>query len=187
MAIKELQGWFDDRAQNGFKIDGLTHGAGNIPTGNGAIESRNHFIITPELLAEQYKVLLHNPDKDDAFRGDLTAMLSYTTPLYANKQGEDLLKGFQQLIGEITPNKRRKEINMTMLKSDVKKFNFVPDSMLVGLKGLTADVKKQVYRFPSIFLLDIKILLNSMAGTSWQALESLIRERQISQHLGEVL
>mgnify|MGYP001793048346 CR=1 FL=1 len=34
MNVKELYGWFEDKAKNGFKIDGLAPGAGNIPTGN---------------------------------------------------------------------------------------------------------------------------------------------------------
>ena len=34
MAVQELHGWFDDKAKNGFKIDGLAKGAGNIPTGH---------------------------------------------------------------------------------------------------------------------------------------------------------
>ena len=41
MAIEELQGWFDDQAKNRFKIDGLSPGAGNIPTGNGVNQKKN--------------------------------------------------------------------------------------------------------------------------------------------------
>ena len=60
MAIEELHGWFDDKSKNGFKIDGVAKGAGNIPTGNG-LKNVNHFIITPEQLAKRYKTIL---DKD---------------------------------------------------------------------------------------------------------------------------
>lgn len=45
MAIKELKGWFDDRSKNGFKIDGLSPGAGNIPTGNELPEKSNHLSL----------------------------------------------------------------------------------------------------------------------------------------------
>ena len=77
MNIKELYGWFDDKAKNGFKIDGLAPGAGNIPTGNSP-KNKNHFIVTPEQLAERYKAILDNPDPKEALRGDLTSMLTYT-------------------------------------------------------------------------------------------------------------
>ena len=77
MAIEELQGWFDDQAKNGFKIDGLSPGAGNIPTGNWVNQNKNCFIITPEDLAAVYEEALKNP-KEEALRGELTAMLTYT-------------------------------------------------------------------------------------------------------------
>ena len=89
MNVKELCGWFEDKAKNGFKIDqgvltpwidGLAPGAGNIPTGNSP-NNRNHFIITPEQLANRYKAILDNPDPE-ALRGDLTSMLTYTKSLY---------------------------------------------------------------------------------------------------------
>ena len=82
MAIEELEGWFEDQAQNGFKIDGLAKGAGNIPTGNGP-QNKNHFILTPLQLADKYRVVLDNPDPKEALRGDLTAMLTYVAPLYS--------------------------------------------------------------------------------------------------------
>ena len=50
MAIEELQDWFDDKAKNGFKIDGLAKGAGKIPTGNGSTNQKNHFILTVDEL-----------------------------------------------------------------------------------------------------------------------------------------
>ena len=62
MAINKLQGWFYDTSKNGFKIDGLSEGAGNIPTGNGSEVKENHFIVTPQELADRYQGILHNPD-----------------------------------------------------------------------------------------------------------------------------
>ena len=53
MNVKQLGGWFSDAAKNGFKIDGLAAGAGNIPTGSKP-QNRNHFIVTPEQLADRY-------------------------------------------------------------------------------------------------------------------------------------
>ena len=82
MAIEELHGWFDDKSKNGFKIDGLAKGAGNIPTGND-LKNVNHFIVTPKQLAKRYKTILDNPDPKEALRGDLTSMLTYTMSIYS--------------------------------------------------------------------------------------------------------
>ena len=109
MAIDELKQWFDDKAKNGFKIDGLSDGAGNIPTGNGSKGQKNHFIVTPSELADRYKHVLHNPDPEESLRGDLTAMLAYTSPLYSYQEGEtdgDLLQELQ--------NKMKTVVNKVM-------------------------------------------------------------------------
>ena len=87
MAIDELCSWFEDKSKNGFKIDGLLEGAGNIATGNGSEAKKNHFIVTPQELADRYRKVLHNPDPTESVRGDLTAMLTYTKSLYTHKLG----------------------------------------------------------------------------------------------------
>ena len=82
MAVDELRGWFDDTAKNGFKIDGLAPGAGNIPTGNLLDKNQNYFIVTPEELARRYEKILNSPD-ESALRGDLTSMLTYMKTFYS--------------------------------------------------------------------------------------------------------
>ena len=182
MAIKELHGWFDDQAKNGFKIDGLAKGAGNIPTGN-SLKNRNHFIITPEKLAVKYKAVLNNPDPDEALRGDLTAMLAYTASLYSHQnEKSQLLHRFKQMIEPLPVNQSRADLNMRMLKADARKFNFVPDVRL-AVKGYNCDVKKEVYRFPSILLLDICIVCGCAERTSWASLEALAEQGKVSQDL----
>ena len=55
MNIEELakDKWFEDKSQNGFKVDRLSLNAGNLPTGNGSEEKRNKFIATvDEVVAE---------------------------------------------------------------------------------------------------------------------------------------
>ena len=95
MGIKELEGWFDDTSQNGFKIDGLACGAGNIPTGNDMDKPKNYFICTPQELGSRYKEILDNPS-DESIRGDLTAMLKFTVSIYST--GSDLLPELRSLI-----------------------------------------------------------------------------------------
>ena len=57
MDIDELKGWFDDLSTNGLKIDGLTTGAGNVPTGNGKTEGYQ-LIVTPDILMQHIKTCL---------------------------------------------------------------------------------------------------------------------------------
>ena len=180
MAIEELRSWFEDKSKNGFKIDGLLEGAGNIPTGNGSEAKKNHFIVTPQELAERYREVLHNPDPAESIRGDLTAKLTYTKLLYthnigASNGGNGLRKQFHESILAIKPNEVRKDANMTMLATDAEKFNFVPSSDLAQ-KGFNADVKKELYRFPSILLLDICVVLGTNGGTSWDSLQTLTEQ-----------
>ena len=193
MNVKQLGGWFSDAAKNGFKIDGLAAGAGNIPTGSKP-QNRNHFIVTPEQLADRYKYILDNPDPSEALRGDLTSMLTYTRSLYLhrnhNKQNQNkqmsLLQRFNDLISPLVPNQDRKNMNMKMLNTDAKKFKFIPDHNL-SIKGFNADVKKELYRFPSIILLDICIVSGCVSKTSWESLVNLLHKEKISQDLFESL
>ena len=76
-----------------------------------------------------------------------------------------LREQFHESILAIQPNEVRKDANMTMLATDAKKFNFVPSNDLAE-KGFNADVKKELYRFPSILLLDICIEFGINGGTS---------------------
>ena len=122
MAIDELKGWFDDRAEIGFQIDGLASGAGNIPTGNGIGTKINQFIVTPADLASRYKCVLDNPDEHEALRGDLTAMLKYTKLFYTRQESKvDLHGEFRKRVELITPNQAREDINLKMFQTDMKK------------------------------------------------------------------
>ena len=188
MAVDELKPWFEDKAKNGFKIDGLLQGAGNIPTGNGSEATRNHFIVTPQELADRYLHTLHNPDRTQSVRGDLTAMMAYTKSLYVHhdKHSEGLLGQFHTMTVSAKINASREEANLEMLKTDAKKFNFLPDHSL-GNKGFNADVKKEIYRYPSILLLDISIVTSCIGQTSWDSLELLTQRGFISHDVSESL
>lgn len=183
MAIEELK-WFDDKARNGFKIDGLSLGAGNIPTGNGTKDEKNRFITTPEALATLYKRVLKNP-QEEALRGDLTAMLTYTKAFYSHGQ-KDLRNVFRKKVQNLKPNQDRRTMNMNMLKADAEKFKYDLSCKLMS-NGYTANVKKELYRLPSILLLDIVIVLGQQSSTSWEALECLIHQQRISHDIGVAL
>lgn len=188
MAIEELEGWFEDKAMNGFKIDGLSDMAGNIPTGNGSLTcQRNHFIVTVEELAEKYQKVLDNPEREKALRGDMTSMLTYLKPIFMhNTNNRDLLRKLKDRIKDCRPNQERQAINSEMLNTDVAKFDFKPSKDLVE-KGFAADVKREIYRFPSILLLDIAIVTKSAGENSWDTLKVLGRDNRISAQLQSAL
>ena len=209
MAVDELreQKWFDDKSKNGFKIDGLAPQAGNIPTGNGIPKTRvddqpsgylptgngnplqrNHFITTPEDLAKRYEAILHNPVKEDAMMGDLTAMLAYMKTVYSynppfNQGCPDILESLKTLLRAISPNQRREEVNKQMLLNDMSKFDFKPDKKLMGDRGVTVDVKKDLYRFPSILVYDLSIVFNCFGDSVWETIELLHQRKHISEYV----
>ena len=69
--------------------------------------------------------MLNNPDPEKALRGDLTAMMAYTTSVYSHQNPQSsLLQEFKELIRPLKRNQTRKDINEQMLTTDSKKFNF---------------------------------------------------------------
>ena len=180
MAIKELDGWFQDMAKNGFKIDGLSPGAGNIPTGNGQTDKGYKFITTPDDLFSAYRRVSENPDKD-SIRGDLTAMVSYMSLIYSsNKDNTTLLSRLKSKIQAVQLTEERKLANNDMLTNDVKKFSFKPDQRLVG-QAYTVDAKRQLYRFPSILLFDLTVIHRVFENDAWATAERLFSMKKISE------
>lgn len=161
MAIPELMtwdeskgknsSWFDDVAMNGFKIDGLGQMAGNIPTGNGSAQQQNHFICTVDELTERYKAILDAPHPDISIRGDLTAMLATTVCIFGDYR---LYEDFRAKINSYQPNDLRKNATNRMLANDASNFDFKLDADLTHTRHLKTDV----YRYPSILLLNLRIL-----------------------------
>ena len=183
MAIDELteRNWFDDKSKNGFKIDGLAQGAGNIPTGNGSANKENHFILTPAELLDKYRNILLHPDPKEALRGDLTAMVKYMKPIFTyGVTGTSLLENLRSEIEEIAPNKARIDINQNMLQRDMKNFDFKPNPELQR-QGFTVNVKKQLFRFPSIILLDLAIAFRIHGESVWNILTQLLNKKLVSQ------
>ena len=73
-----------------------------------------------------------------------------------------------------------------MLQADTTKFNFTPDETIHD-KGFTVNVKKEMYRFPSILLLDLAIVYQCTGETSWETATELITKGNVPKHLGNEL
>ena len=182
MNLKELKGWFDDKQQSGFKIDGLGEWAGNIPTGNGSTNEKNHFIVTVEELLKRYQKKLNEPDKGTD-KADMTAMLQYMKLVFSHgENANELLTDFLAKKERLKTNTARDDANRRMFEADAKKYSFKPDQALIG-KGYTVNSKLELYRYPSILLYNISILSKFIAGDSWNTLRGLRNNGIISQSL----
>lgn len=159
--------WFNDDTKNGVKIDGLGSWAGNIPTGgDGDIEDRNKFICTVDELACKYKSVLDHPDPKKAVKGDMTALLSSTIPVFGDHRLHDR---FRSLIGSYHPNAKRQNITLDMLASDAKQFQLGLGPKLTYTRNLKSDI----YRYPSILILNLKILYSVSWGDPWDVIAEL--------------
>ena len=170
MNIEELKGvgkWFDDMSVSGFKIDGLQKNAGNIPTGNGSEKQMNQFIQTVNGMVDAYKHILLNPDGEASKMGDLSAMLSSTVLFYGN---HELYDEFVSKKAAIKPLDSRRQASLAMLQSDMNKFDYQPDETMTHIK----DIKNDFYRFPSIVILDLKILHHVSSLSVWETLDTLM-------------
>lgn len=163
---KFIKHWFNDCSKNGFKIDGLGDWAGNIPTGGGSKERQNQYINTVEGLVNQYQTVLAKPDPKESLRGDLSAMLANTIHIYG---AESLHTDFRSRIASCQPNSDRREATMKMLQNDVQKFNFEPGSTLTHIR----DAKWDIYRYPSLLILDLKIMHGIDSCDPWEVINQL--------------
>ena len=171
LEIEEMKRWFVATRALGYQIDGITKSAGNVPTGNS--DRRNIFIKTPQELTALYKNKLHDPT-EGSLRGDLTAMLRYTSKIYSHGAGDELLERFvaeRCNLDKQTPEKRFRS-DLKMLCQDLKKHEFCPD-FDEYTAGFNTSVKTSLYRLPSLLSLDTAIVLGQSKESSWKALESL--------------
>ena len=178
--------WFEDGAMNGFKIDGLSAKAGNIPSGNGLPGTpENYLIVTPEAMVERYQTMLHAPEPNHEQPGDLTDMLSYTKEFYRHAKGSLLYDNFCKAISDVVPNKLRQDASMTMLNSDICSYDFIPgDPQKLSTGSTSLNLKTDIYRYPSIIVYDLKIILGmKQHGDSWQTLHDMKLSGRLSESL----
>ena len=186
MSIDELQKdkWFEDEAMNGFKIDGLSFNAGNIPTGNGLPGTlKNHLIGTPAELIERYKFLLDNPSPNPEHPGDLTDMLSYTREFYSRNNNSTLYKQFCESISSFTPNNERDKATLSMLTKDIGSYDFIPgESLKPQTSSHSLNLKTDIYRYPSIIIYDLKIIFGlKQQDDSWQTLSTMMSSGRLCE------
>ena len=173
MNIAELKGWFDDKSTNGFKIDGLSVKAGNIPTGNGSTQPKYRMIMTVDEAVLWYEGVFTAPDEEESVRGDESAMLCNTCHIH----GEKILHNkFTSRIASLFQNLARKAATKAMISNDIEKFEFLPDEKLVQVR----NVKEDLFRFPSLMVFDLRQFHQLWVKDSWEVIEELRRLSIIS-------
>ena len=178
MAIEELSEdeWFVDSCVSGFKIDGLKEKAGNIPTGNGQSEQKNHFIATvDEMFIKYWDIYRRVPDKKKALRGDLSAILASIVCAYGDVS---IVDDLQRKLKAIETIQRREEASREMLSIDSVKFHFQPDSQLT----LKHHVKEKFFRYPTLITYDYKIVHNIHAQSTFDVIREMKAKNLITQN-----
>lgn len=175
MDIQELKG-FDDKEQNGYKIDGLQPKAGNIPTGNGRPGQTNKFVLTVKELIKKYRTIWNNPDPKESIKGDFTAMLGHTAVIYGDCE---LLNKFEAAKLSMPANKARLDAHHAMIREDINDYDFLPLEELT-VKFHKTNLKSAIYRYPSILIYNLKLIYSIKCTDSWETLKKLHRQGLIS-------
>ena len=179
MNIEELEGWFKDKSKSGFKIDGLRANAGNIPTGNGEPQSKNKYICTVAYLLGRYRHIFQNPiaelkreDRPPELIGDESGLLAYVRLITSScSEGDMLFTQLEDGIRDTELNDERRNVATLVLETDYCKHYIFPYMSLFN--GSCMDVKSEIYRFPSMLVLNLKILQSVKSSSSWETLQQI--------------
>ena len=185
--INELEMGFTPNAQNmvsGYKIDGITEWAGNMPTGNGKVNGQSLTFTVDELI-EFCKKEAESPVQELADKSD---MLSSTVVIYTNEEGETskLHEEFRRRrieyeqtraahIEEVG-NKRRDSF-----AQDIKKYTFLPDFVrFQPPKNLDLQIKYDIFRYPTLLANNVKVCMAWNISYPWKIFLNLHKEDFLS-------
>ena len=176
---------------NGFKIDGITERAGNIPTGNGK-EGCQSLILTVEELMELYKNSAEAP-----FGGELadkSDMLSSTVVIYTNAgHTSDLHEKFRvaREAYECTEAKHHSGVSKKRLQffaNDIKYYTFVPEFVRYQPpKNQDVQIKTDIFRYPTLLANNIKLCMGLSYSFSWDTYSALYSKRILSAETHQYL
>ena len=109
----------------------------------------------------------NNPDKI----GDDSDMLHCMKLLYYSTTGKDLFIDLEDRIYSMERTVERFDAARDILHQDIEKYDINP---LESLKsGSVMHVKADIYRYPSLLVLDLKIFLNINSSSPWETISLL--------------
>ena len=171
----------DQPPVNGFKIDGISPKAGNIPTANGLPAGRR-LIQTVEGLLQIYKAEL-NSDLDIHKPGDLSALLGSSVLILSHDGGEKLYNQFCDRVNtyeeeEALHTKSVMLKRLITLKVDVDNHDFLPEykdgpHYNHSRRPTAIQVKSNIFRYPTLLATNLRLSLNLATKNPWQTIDLL--------------
>ena len=154
----------------GYRIDGITTKAGNIPTGNGK-QGGQSLTLTVEEFAKLYQISSASPFDDMA--GDKSDMISSSVFIYSNDGDmSTLYEQFMTMLkDECAKAKASEDVNKKRFKSfarDIKSYTFIPEFVqFQPPDNLNVNVKIDIFRYSTLLANNLKVCLGLNSERSW--------------------
>eukprot|EP00058_Branchiostoma_floridae_P013427 XP_002598915.1 hypothetical protein BRAFLDRAFT_79846 [Branchiostoma floridae] len=163
---------YDWKTPRGFAFDGAMPSACKTPLGREAVDGKPalELIMTPtEMASLQEKQALAKEDHEH-----LSEILSTVTWIEGDKR---LVEDYQGRVDSATPNLVRKAV--ITLFHDANKYQ--KDINSIYKPGFQYDVKKEIYRFPTLTINNLGICFESKRNTPWEVIDALRDNKHISE------
>lgn len=181
---KKSSSWFKDMAMSGFKFDGITPSAGNIPTGNGLAGSRPLTFTVAELI-DSYKKVLESP-KGAKTVGNISYFFATTVRIHSTDGGKTIYGEFvsqrSSYEKEASKHRQASQNRVSILKADIEAYQFVPD-FEIGYHSQNAQVKSDIFRWPTLLAQNLNIVLLLEKTTPWEVYAVLREQKILSEEL----
>jgi len=165
----------------GFRFDGISEDAGNIPTGKPG-QPLN--ILTVNSLLKMYKE--EAMSQTGKLISDKSDLLSSAVMIYHNNEGElifsEFLKEREKFELENAVNcKHIVEKRLRTFFKDMEKYSFKPKFTSFGPpENFDVKVKTDIFRFPTLLATDIGNLLRLPSRYSWKKYADMVKQNILS-------
>ncbi|KAF6034544.1 hypothetical protein EB796_007152 [Bugula neritina] len=164
----------------GYRIDGLTPNAGNIPTGNRLGRS---LTFTVEQAVKLYKEEVMSPSEKLASLSDLliTSQLIYCSDDGAKLHGRFMkeIATYEKVTAQNDHKVKRKRLERLSL--DLQKYDFLPEFEFKTVIGEDVKVKVDIFRYITLLATNLNIALCFQLNFPWKVYESLYQSGIISK------
>ncbi|KAF6035449.1 hypothetical protein EB796_006232 [Bugula neritina] len=164
----------------GYRIDGLTPNAGNIPTGNGLGRS---LTFTVEQAVKLYKEEVMSPSGELASLSDL---LMTSQLIYCSDDGAQLHDRFMEEIATYEKftaqnDHKIKQKRLERISLDLRKYDFLPEFKFKTVIGEDVKVKEDIFRYITLLATNLNIALCFQLNFPWKVYEALYQSGIISK------
>lgn len=179
--IPEVGKSYADNASVGFRIDGISQNAGNIPTGKG--DGSKNLILTVRSFTQLYSETLTSPAGDIA---DLADLLSSIVLIYAHSDGKQLflesLQNFQKTLTKNVDTDYMIKKRLEVLKQDIESYSFLPMFDSFGPPdNAKLKVKVDIFRYPTLLVDHLRLFIAIHETAPWAVHQQLQNLNFISE------